>query len=300
LFWPQRHLPSNQNAFKVATTLGEVSAIEQTNGTVYVSVDSQSPQDLARIIDALSFTICFWAGKLLPVTAYEARSGDARLCRLIPTKSKATSSATPPFGRAPSLTLCEHHETLLRRAIDFFARDQRGVVGPLIHTRLSCPDAPFSVGVLVLCSAIERLAREISHSTGIGEEIPAAVQKQITKCFREAGLPDDMPGRFLSFARKVNAPTAANAISEWCTKGFLGFNTEDKKAWKFRNDSAHGNFALYGSNYDERSVSVARRDRLANMFNKLVMHVIGFEGLYLDYATHSEQRFPPLTESHAQ
>lgn len=76
-------------------------------------------------------------------------------------------------------------------------------------------------------------------------------------------------------------------------KSLLGFDSADKKAWDFRNKSAHGNFSLYGGEFTSRKSSVANRDRLANMVNKLVMHAIGYEGKYLDYGSHSEQEFPP-------
>jgi hypothetical protein len=106
-----------------------------------------------------------------------------------------------------------------------------------------------------------------------------------------------MVGRFRSFASKVNAKTAANAISDWCRSGFLGFDAKDKRAWDFRNKSAHGNFALYGEEFEERQESVARVARLSNMFNKLVMHAIGYVGKYFDYATHEDRDFPPAARS---
>ena len=144
-----------------------------------------------------------------------------------------------------------------------------------------------------MSSALEGIAKEISNSTGIQQEISPELGGKVERCLADSGLPGEISKRFLSFVTKVNAPTVANAISGWCKTGFLGFDADDWKAWNYRNKSAHGNFALLGSSFDERKLSVPKRDRLANMINKLVMYAIGYEGKYLDYATHSEQEFPP-------
>lgn len=295
LVWPKKHSITQLGGLEVTTAFGEVTAMELRNGDVLVSIKTAEPQDLSKLLDAVGFAFAFWAGKVMPLIAFQAHLGESTWCRLFPARRFETRAETPPLSRVPLPTYLACHEPLLQRALEFFFNDGRGVIGPLIHTRLSCTGSTFSVGILVLCATLEGLAKEVARTTAIAPEFPGEIKNKVAECFKQSGLPEEMVERFLGFASRANEPTPANAITSWCRSSFLGFDAKDKKAWSFRNKSAHGDFNLYGIKYEDRNTSVNRRDRLGNMFNKLVLHAIGYEGKFLDYSNHQERDFPPRT-----
>lgn len=291
--WPRRSA-SDQGCLQASTRLGEVVAYEILNGDVLVQLELPSPHDVHLTINTVCMAFCFWSGRLLDVVGYEARQDDATRCRVFPTPPTRTiTSVAPPPGHMFSRALEAHHEELLKHAVNFFMVSENQTLGTLLQANVSCPDVSFSLGILISCSVLEGIAKQIAKCSQANVAISAAQKSGVEAFLHSSQYPLELIQRFQGFMGRMNAPTGANALSEWCRTRFLDFTGEDWEAWDFRNRSAHGNLSLYGDDFEDRKNSVAKRDRIHNMINKLVLHVIGYRGKYFDYATHQAQDFPP-------
>lgn len=293
LNWPRRS-PSNQRCLQATSMFGDLVALELPDGDLSVAVESSSKNEAGRLVNAVSMAFSFWAGKLLRVVAYEARDENATECRLFPHRATfKTKGVAPPLGPMLRPALVTQHEELLKNAIDCFGNDDAEQIGTLLQASLCYPnDLPFSVQVLISCSALEGLAK--GHATTKAVEAISEKQKADVEAFlKERCFPNDLIERFRGFMGTLNASSASNSITRWCKSGFMGFTSEDWDAWKLRNKPAHGNLSLFGGDFQEKQENVAKRDRIRNMINKLVMAAIGYRGKYYDYALHRELDFSP-------
>jgi hypothetical protein len=78
--------------------------------------------------------------------------------------------------------------------------------------------------------------------------------------------------------------SVAEIFRDWAGRGVLGVTMQDLKAWSdTRNPSAHGRLGPAESQ-DELQARVSRHDRVKNLLNKIVLQLMGYTGLYIDYS----------------
>jgi hypothetical protein len=293
--WPRRS-PMNKPCLQAVTSLGTLIAHGRPCGDIAVTIELNAPHNPGRIVEAVGAAFSFWAGRIIPVIAYEASEGDAKWMRILSRLSRPSpASLAPPLGVVPSVTLEPHQETLLANAFDFFAKDEGQATRSLVLASLSCRHAPFSPEVLVSCSALEGLANLAAKSQRSHEVISNEQKTIVDTSLAQSGFSNDLIERFRGFMGILNSPSASNLLGRMCVEGAFGLDRSDWDAWKSRNKLAHGNLSLLGATFEERDRAVSDHDRIRNMINKLVMAAIGYEGTYLDYATYQETQFPPTS-----
>jgi hypothetical protein len=297
VMWPRRGR-ANWECLEAESQFGTVCSSARPNGLARVTVEYADHCDPVKLVNAISVALSFLAGRIVYVDAYEIHGQEGVVRALLPRTRPKTEKMSffPPLGSMP-FCLVEFYEPLLARAVDFFYEASDNSVATYLNACLASCDAPFSAHALIACTCLEGLAKRLAKQLGLTVAITDQQKEQVTAFLRGQNFENDLIGRFSGFMGKLNEKSGANAISEWAATGFLGFNDADKKAWRtLRNQTAHGNLQLFGTDFDSNQEMVGSRDRVHNMINRLVLHVMGFTGRYFDYATWKPSSFPPQVE----
>jgi hypothetical protein len=296
--WPRRST-TNWKCLEATSQFGAVCGSARPNGLARVNVEYADHCDPIKLVNAISVAFSFLAGRMVYVDAYELHGQEGVVRALLPRPRLKTERIAfyPPLGSMPDLELSRFCEPLLAKAIDFFYESANDPVATYLNACLSTRDAPFSAQSLIACTCLEGLAKGLARQVGFTEAITNQQKEQVTAFLKKQKFEHGLIGRFSGFMGKLNEKSGANAISEWAAAGFLGFDDADKRAWRMlRNQTAHGNLQLFGTDFDTNQEMVSSRDRVHNMINKLILHAIGFTGQYFDYATWKPSAFPSEAE----
>jgi hypothetical protein len=267
------------------------------NGLARLLIRHKGSCTLSSLVGGLLATFTFWAGCLVQAIALEHHSAQARLRRIFRLPGIGHSQpAFPPLGVIRDLRV--NPEPLLAKSLDFFCDEHNGDVATLVYTLAMSSEMTFSASTLIACTCLEGMAKRVAEQNQIPTP-PAEKQKQsdqrklIEQFLKDNDISPTVANRFKGVLENVNRVNGANAISELCKSGRLGFTLEDRKAFaSLRNSTAHGTLRVFGEDDDAKQQAISKRNRVYNMLNKLVLNAIGYDGMYFDYVDWTTKPFP--------
>ena len=99
------------------------------------------------------------------------------------------------------------------------------------------------------------------------------------------GVSDRFANRLRGFLGMLGQRRPVDALRDWQEHGILSVAKEDVDAWQnTRNPSAHGKLVGPAPDRDQLQTRMSRYHRLQNLINRIVLHLVGFRGRYVDYA----------------
>ena len=178
-------------------------------------------------------------------------------------------------------------ERLLGLAIDFFLTElgerARPLLVPLLGHGRQCPPNPTRDRAASASkdSSAWRRRRWVRHSRSSIRQTSARFGMAEN---RAAGFSPQFLNRLNGLTGMFSNLSANEIFRDWVSRGVLGVTREDFQAWSdTRHPSAHGRLAAAGSQ-DELQTRVFRHARVQNLLNKILLQLMGYTGVYIDYA----------------
>jgi hypothetical protein len=181
-----------------------------------------------------------------------------------------------------------HVEALLGKAIDFFLTEQGECVAHHLYLCWDTADNAWATRFTVASICVEglvRLATQADAGDAGGhtcEDVAAARQWLVAN---EATLSPRFVARIRGFLGTLNHQRPVDILRRWQRQGLLGVTAEEVAAWQeLRNPGAHAGLVGPAADRDELQADATRFARVINLMNRVVLQLMGYRGLYVDYA----------------
>ncbi len=301
---------SHRDCLLVDFSFGSLYARQRTDRwyEVQVEITGTSPRSEAlEIIVAVAHAFGFVLGRRQFLLGFEDFVPGRETRRLFVADREPTNgSIATPLGTS-SAYLAEV-ENLLGRAIDFFLTKQGERVAKHLWLCWDAADNAFPTRLAVASICLEGLISLVQHQseTNKGNEVGGdssdsmeADLKALKELLKTA---EDAKTLTPEFIKRLRGAVAAfrrgrpsDVLWDWQRKGLLGVTTEDIDAWKkTRHPAAHG--ALVAPPEDKQQLQdlISRFYREVNLINRVVLQLMGYRGLYVDYGSPGwqEKEFP--------
>jgi hypothetical protein len=245
-----------------------------------------APEDPFQIIHAVAQAFSFIVGRRIWIHGLEDINGCGLRRELYPYRAPTENSLRPPLGN--NSTYLENVETLLGKAVDFFLTAQGVEVAQYLDLCWDTTDNDFNTSVTAVAITLESLLRVAGKRLTIDEPGHTADDRDALRSWIEAraGL---RTKRFLErvrgFVNNISQPRPIDVLWSWHNEGLLGITPEDVAAWKqSRNPAAHGSLAGKRLSREELQRRFDRFVQVQNLVNRIVLHLIGYHGRYVDYS----------------
>ena len=275
--------------------IGHVSARKRSDDWFEVRVlppEGEPMREASTVCLAVARAFGFVLGRRCVVRGHE-EINETRETRRLDTRYPQTTRNTllQPLGR--QLEFMQNVERLLGLAIDFFLTELGERVVPYLHLCWDTADNSHPTQLAMSSICVEGLIRVAAETMGPTQpQVDPADLAAFQEWRRTAP-----PGFSQQFLNRLNGSVgmfrnlSANEIfRDWMSRGVLGVTREDFQAWSdTRHPSAHGRLAAAGSQ-DELQTRVFRHARVRNLLNKILLQLMGYTGVYIDYA---QPGYPP-------
>lgn len=284
----------------LATTgFGTVAARQRSDQwfEIRVSETQGTCSDGRDVILAVRNALSFILGRRLLVLGYEDLRPGLEERHLIATQGAPTGNALlAPLGSDSAYI--ENVEALLGRAIDFFGTELGVKVAQDLTLCWDTADISLRTQHAVAGVCLEsllRLARE--EPRGLDVECLEDDRKKLLDWLDRN--PDDLGPRFVArlrgWAKDVHNERPVDILLDFQQRGLLPVEEADIRAWKqIRNPTLHGGRDALSTDEAQVQVNLDLLFRVLNLVNRVVLHLIGYQGLYKDYGNPGwpETQFP--------
>jgi hypothetical protein len=271
------------------TSIGRVAARQRSDEwfEVLVMPDDNTPmRDPFVVCGAVARAFAFILGRRCVIRGYEEINENNQTRRINAHDSETTkNSILQPLGW--QLELRQNIERLLGQAIDFFLTEVGQQVATYLFLCWDTADNAYQTRLAISAICVEGLLR-LAAST-LGPSQPMVIQTDIA-AFEEwlNSKPVSFTPQFLNrlsgLTGMFKSISANEIFRDWVNRGVLGVTKEDAKAWsETRHPAAHGQLSDAESQ-DELQVRITRHTRVQNLLNKIVLRLIGYSGVYIDYS----------------
>jgi hypothetical protein len=245
--------------------------ISRTTGAI------DSEKQAVAFLNALQFC----SGIELECLAYTRATADAEDFILLEPRTRNEGKFYPPL---PCHEF-EAAEKLLQRSMVFFLQQNSGLIRTALHVCRESQKMTFPAKCLPVCSVVEGLADYVLHDAK--RELQAIQIEALNSIEAHRGEKSrNYLERMKKAIKKAEFFTDEESIRR--AANWLRFNlTEDEiTAWrKLRNPLAHGRFDVDIETPSEIQDKLNQAACVANIVNKFVLAIIGYEGVYRDYST---------------
>lgn len=262
---------------------------------IRLTVESDSaPGDSFEIVHAVAQAFGFVLGRRVWIQGLEDLQTDRETRHLYRYREPTRNSLRPPLGEATAYL--NNVETLLGKAVDFFLTKEGQKVAQYLDLCWDTVDNDFRTSVALVSICAESLLRLASK--GLPEKDPGYTpMDRDTLCSwvesKEGSLTKRFLDRVRGFINTLSQRRPIDVLWAWHREGVLGVTPEDIDAWeKSRHPSAHGAFGPL-PDVVQLQRRLDRFHRVQNLMNRIVLHLVGYRGPYMDYARWSEAEFPP-------
>lgn len=268
--------------------IGRVAAQRKNNEWFEVRVIPKDVEvhDSRKLCAAISRALGFIIGRRCIIKGYEETDGKTIKRHLdIRRHETSSNSLLQPIGM--QLEYLQNIEKLLGLAIDFFLTEIGEKAAAFLFLCWDTADNSHLTQLAINSICVEGLIRLAAEQYGpfeaqVDDSDLAAFQKWL------ATKPADFSQQFLS--RLGGLPgmfknmSASDIFRYWIHHNLLNVTREDCNAWsETRNPSAHGRLAE-AANQKELQARVIRQHRVQNLMNKLILQLMGYQGVYIDYS----------------
>jgi hypothetical protein len=276
-------------------SIGRVAARQRSDEWFEVGVlphDGEPMCEAVTVCKAVARAFGFVLGRRCVIRGHEEINENKETRRLDTHYTKVTrKTLLQPLGWQGEFL--QNVERLLGLAIDFFLTERGERVAEYLFLCWDTADNSHQTQLAMSSICFEGLLRVAAEMLGPTQPqvdsadltafqtwlrtAPAGFSPQFLK--RLGGL----PGTFKNLS-------ANDIFRDWVSRGILGVTRDDSKAWSdTRHPSAHGRLAAAG-NRDELQTRVTRHARVQNLLNKILLQLMGYTGVYIDYA---QPGYPP-------
>jgi len=283
------HRSSHRDWLTTTCSLGRVSARQRSDDWFEVRVvpnDGQPTCEAFTTCTALARAFGFVIGRRCVIRGHEEINETVETRRLgtqYPTTT--TNTLLQPLGW--QIEFLQNVERLLGLAIDFFLTELGGRVAPYLYLCWDTADNSHLTQLAISSICVEGLLRVAAGT--LGPTRPQVDQADLDAF--QAWLRTMPVGFSPHFLNRLGGLTgmfsqlSANEIfRNWVSRGILGVTRDDLQAWSnTRNPSAHGHLANAAS-HDDLQVRLFRHHRVQNLLNKILLQLMGYTGVYIDYA----------------
>jgi hypothetical protein len=251
--------------------LFHVRIIPRTTGTI----------DLEKQAVAILNALRFCSGIELECLATTQTTADTEDIVLFEPQTRNKRKFYPPLPQHEF----DAAEKLLQRSMVFFLQQNSGPIKTALHVCRESQKMTFPAKCLPVCSVVEGLANYVL------EEEKNELEKLKTELLTSVdGHRTDKNRAYLERIKSsiVKEEFFKDKESIWTAAKLLKINlTQDEiAAWSdLRNPLAHGRFDVDIKSPTEIQDKLNQAARVANIVNKFVLAIIGYEGAYRDYST---------------
>lgn len=300
--WPRGTETTTNNEFfgaksakldwlKLDTCAGIVAvrAREGGYGEVLVGgVDESVTQNAERLLTAIAGAFGFVMGRQVGTLAYEERKPE-HLIRVLWARPRKEGGRVLCAPIAGSIQQMRHVEPLLGRAIDYFLTEPGTKVLEHLYLCWDTADRAFPTKQLVTCICLEGLLR-LARTRAPGARCALAADDMVKLDSYLERNPDELSERTVARMRgqlrSMSDDRPVDILNDWCQRGVLGVAEQDVQAWRgSRNASAHAGFIGPLPEHDKLQHRVTDLIRVQNLVNRVVLQLVGYRGLYTDYAS---------------
>jgi hypothetical protein len=277
-------------------SIGRVSARQRSDDWFEVRVlppEGEPMREASSVCTAVARAFSFVLGRRYVIHGHEEING-TRETRRLDTRSPQTTSNTllQPLGRP--LEFRQNVERLLAPAIDFFLTELGERVVPYLYLCWDTADNSHLTRLAMSSICVEGLLRVAAETMGPRQpQVDPADFAAFQEWLRTApsGFSQPFLNRLNGLAGMFKNLSANEIFRDWVNRGVLGVTKEDFQAWsETRHPSAHGQLAAAG-NQEELQIRVFRHDRVQNLLNKILLQLMGYTGVFTDYA---QSGYPPV------
>jgi hypothetical protein len=224
----------------------------------------------------------------------------------VPDREPTEGSILTPLGTESAYV--HGVEGLLGQAIAFFQTTEGKRVADYLFPCWDAADNAFSTQLLLASISLEGLFSFIPHQLGTdkvgdkesdgGQNTEAdveALEKWLRTAKDKETITEAFAKRVQGAVRAFMNRRPADVLWDWQRKGLLGVTEEDIDAWKkTRHRAAHGAAVALPEDKRELQEVASRFFREINMINRVVLQLMGYRGLYVDYGSQGwrETEFP--------
>lgn len=250
-----------------------------------------------ELVSAIATAFSLVQGRDVQILGLEEIEPDHETRSLLPSRLEPTKGSVlvPLSGEAYRL----HVEALLGQAADFFLTERGRETAQYLHLCWDTADNDFMTRIAVLAISVEGLLRQASKS-----EIPTdpgytPIDRDALICWLKKAtqfLSPRFVKRMRGFISALGHRRPIDILAEWQQEGRLGITADDIKAYgDLRNPAAHGHVVLHRAGPEIWQREFDHYSRVANIMNRLVLHLIGYRGRYIDYSQNGwpDADFPP-------
>lgn len=287
----------------VETRLGPVAARQRSNQWFEIKVEvnevcpDTKPLDILFVVaTAFSFVL----GRRVFIRGFEDNSADRETRYLEASDQEPSKNHLPmPLGNASAYQA--NIEALVSQAIDFFSTPSGKQVAQYLYLYWNTADDLFPTQLAVASIAVEGLLQVASESSA--DKDPgwtSADRTLLEKWLKESRdrLSTRFGNRVEGFMVGLDHKRPMDILRDWQARGLLAINDDDIKAWReTRNPAVHARFSIFAPEYNKLQTQFNDFYRVLNLMNRIVLQLIGYSGLYVDYAQPNwpETDFPLAT-----
>ncbi|HKW29868.1 MAG TPA: hypothetical protein VJT54_11060 [Verrucomicrobiae bacterium] len=242
--------------------------------------------DLEKCAVAFLQALRFCSGIELECLAYTHTTANTEDVVLLEPQTRNERKFYPPLPRHEY----EAAEKLLQRSVVFFLQKNSSPIKTALHVCRESQKMTFPAKCLPVCSVVEGLAKYVLKEVIGGFEKLRNELVGSVDTHRNDENRVDLEGRIMeqiqSLIKKEEIFKGKESI--WRAAKWLKINlTKDEMAaWSdLRNPLAHGRFDVDIESPTEIQDKLDQAARVANIVNKFVLAMIGYEGTYRDYST---------------
>jgi len=309
--WPKKTMIEVHNEFfggrssqadwlQATTQLGTLVARRYSDTLFEIKLHLESttpPQDPFEIVHAVAKAFSFILGRRIWVHGLEDVTPDLERREVYRHRASSDNSLRPPLGNSGAYL--ENAEALLGKAVDFFLTPQGREVAEHLELCWDTTDNDFTTSITVVAITLESLLRLAAkgftpHDPGHTPEDRDALLSWVEA--RMGLLTKRFLERVRGFVNNLGQQRPVDVLWSWHRAGMLSITPEDIEAWeKSRHPAAHGALAGTRPTRDQLQQRFDRFVRVQNVINRIVLHLIGYRGLYVDYSRPGwpEAVFPP-------
>jgi hypothetical protein len=263
--------------------------------------------DTYAALNAIGRAFGFVLGHRMSVRGHEdSARGFASKCLREPERKPTRHNLLTPLGSG--IAYSTGVEGLLAKAIDYFMTAEGERVAQHLFACWDTADNALPTRPAVTGICIEGLLG-IPPAPADARAAEAATELTAAKSAFEAwlnsppeGLTARLVARLRGFVGMLGQRRPIDVLREWQERGLLGVSKEDVEAWQnTRNPSAHGKLLGPAPNREALQTRMSRYYRMLNLINRILLHLVGYRGRYVDYAQEGwpEVEFPAIPQEPA-
>jgi len=253
--------------------------------------------DASTICTAIGRAFGFAFGRRCVIRGFEEINENIETRRIDNCYPASTrNSLLQPLG--VQIAQMENLERLLGLAVDFFMTELGERAALYFYLSRDTVDNSHMTRLAMSSICVEGLLRLAAETLGPTQPQVDQVDLSAFQAWLSTppiGFSQQFLNRLGGFAGVFRNLSANEIFRDWVSRGILGVTKADLQAWSdIRNPAAHGNLTL-APNQEKLQSRVFCHHRLQNLQNKIILQLMGYTGVYIDYA---QPGFPHATFPH--